>query len=116
MLGYSCSFVGSFYWSYLDEEKKNATFLNQLITKVVDNLQVSINNIHVRYEDKLSDPKVRSRHHAYSSPFFFSWRLCEFFHATSLCDATNEKQFVFLHIAAPIFGWIDPVSAVGRVH
>ncbi|KAF9431274.1 hypothetical protein BGZ94_003589 [Podila epigama] len=39
-----------------DEEKKNATFLNQLITKVVDNLQVSINNIHVRYEDKLSDP------------------------------------------------------------
>ncbi|KAG0346597.1 hypothetical protein BG004_001308 [Podila humilis] len=40
-----------------DEEKKNATFLNQLITKVVDNLQVSINNIHVRYEDKLSDPK-----------------------------------------------------------
>ncbi|KAG0313845.1 hypothetical protein BGZ97_009846 [Linnemannia gamsii] len=41
-----------------DEEKKNATFLNQLITKVVDNLQVSINNIHVRYEDKLSDPKL----------------------------------------------------------
>ncbi|KAG0050250.1 hypothetical protein BGZ83_004992 [Gryganskiella cystojenkinii] len=40
-----------------DEEKKNATFLNQLITKVVDNLQVSINNIHVRYEDKLSDPQ-----------------------------------------------------------
>ncbi|KAI1310241.1 hypothetical protein EDD11_003857 [Mortierella claussenii] len=38
-----------------DEEKKNATFLNQLITKVVDNLQVSINNIHVRYEDKMSD-------------------------------------------------------------
>ncbi|KAG0213348.1 hypothetical protein BGX28_004686 [Mortierella sp. GBA30] len=41
-----------------DEEKKNATFLNQLITKVVDNLQVSINNIHVRYEDKLSDPML----------------------------------------------------------
>ncbi|KAG0208228.1 hypothetical protein BGX33_006369 [Mortierella sp. NVP41] len=40
-----------------DEEKKNATFLNQLITKVVDNLQISINNIHIRYEDKLSDPK-----------------------------------------------------------
>ncbi|KAG0317193.1 hypothetical protein BGZ99_006445, partial [Dissophora globulifera] len=40
-----------------DEEKKNATFLNQLITKVVDNLQVSINNIHVRYEDKMSDPQ-----------------------------------------------------------
>ncbi|KAG0226679.1 hypothetical protein BGW42_003469 [Actinomortierella wolfii] len=40
-----------------DEEKKNATFLNQLITKVVDNLQVSINNIHVRYEDKLSNPE-----------------------------------------------------------
>lgn len=42
----------------LDEEKKNATFVNQLITKVVDNLQVSINNIHVRFEDKLSNPEV----------------------------------------------------------
>ncbi|KAF9435541.1 hypothetical protein BGZ76_006083 [Entomortierella beljakovae] len=40
-----------------EEDKKNATFLNQLITKVVDNLQVSINNIHIRYEDKMSDPK-----------------------------------------------------------
>ncbi|KAF9111925.1 hypothetical protein BGX27_004234 [Mortierella sp. AM989] len=40
-----------------DDEKKNANFVNQLITKIVDNLQVSINNIHVRYEDKMSDPE-----------------------------------------------------------
>ncbi|KAF9963917.1 hypothetical protein BGZ65_006327 [Modicella reniformis] len=40
-----------------DEDKKNATFFNQLVTKVVDNVQVSINNIHVRFEDKLSNPE-----------------------------------------------------------
>ncbi|KAG0246128.1 hypothetical protein B0O80DRAFT_498393 [Mortierella sp. GBAus27b] len=40
-----------------DEDKKNATFVNQLITKVVDNVQVSINNIHIRFEDKLSHPE-----------------------------------------------------------
>ncbi|KAF9322910.1 hypothetical protein BG006_001955 [Podila minutissima] len=39
-----------------DEEKNNA-ILNQLITKVVDNLQVSISNIQVRYKDKNSDPE-----------------------------------------------------------
>ncbi|KAJ3031870.1 UNVERIFIED_CONTAM: hypothetical protein HDU68_011629 [Siphonaria sp. JEL0065] len=36
----------------LPEDKQNTTFITQLITKIVDNLQISIENIHIRYEDR----------------------------------------------------------------
>ena len=36
--------------------------LSSLIAKVVNNLQVTVKNIHVRYEDKLSVPGVRFLH------------------------------------------------------
>ncbi|KAL1915167.1 uncharacterized protein VTP21DRAFT_7648 [Calcarisporiella thermophila] len=39
-----------------EEDQKNASFLNQLITKIADNLQISIKNIHIRYEDRISTP------------------------------------------------------------
>ncbi|KAJ3205144.1 hypothetical protein HDU82_005381, partial [Entophlyctis luteolus] len=35
----------------LPDEKQNASFIAQLVTKMVDNLQLSIQNIHIRYED-----------------------------------------------------------------
>ncbi|KAI7863890.1 hypothetical protein BDF14DRAFT_1998124 [Spinellus fusiger] len=42
-----------------DQSKKiqgeNDGFIGQLTTKVIDNLQLSINNIHIRYEDSVSD-------------------------------------------------------------
>ncbi|KAJ2809144.1 Vacuolar protein sorting-associated protein 13 [Coemansia guatemalensis] len=40
-----------------DEEKKQASFTEQLVTKIVDNLQIVIKNIHVRYEDNISNPE-----------------------------------------------------------
>lgn len=36
------------------DEAQNESFTTQLITKIVDNLQVKIRNIHIRFEDKLS--------------------------------------------------------------
>ncbi|KAJ3104766.1 hypothetical protein HK100_004002, partial [Physocladia obscura] len=36
----------------LPDEKQNASFITQLVTKIIDNLQLSIQNIHVRYEDR----------------------------------------------------------------
>ncbi|CAG8450182.1 1456_t:CDS:10 [Cetraspora pellucida] len=39
-----------------EDDQKNQSFVTKLVTKIVDNLQISINNIHIRYEDKLSDP------------------------------------------------------------
>ncbi|GAA6006460.1 hypothetical protein JCM10207_004941 [Rhodosporidiobolus poonsookiae] len=39
-----------------EEEQKNQSFTTSLVTKIVDNLQIEVRNIHVRYEDKLSVP------------------------------------------------------------
>ncbi|KAI8644804.1 hypothetical protein BD408DRAFT_104972 [Parasitella parasitica] len=36
------------------EDAKNETFANQLLTKILNNLQFSISNIHIRYEDNIS--------------------------------------------------------------
>ena len=39
-----------------EEQKKSQSFTESLVTKIVDNLQVEIKNIHVRYEDSISAP------------------------------------------------------------
>ncbi|TWU78464.1 hypothetical protein ED733_008917 [Metarhizium rileyi] len=39
-----------------EEQKKSQSFTQSLVTKVADNLQVTIKNIHVRYEDSISAP------------------------------------------------------------
>ncbi|GJN91455.1 hypothetical protein Rhopal_004478-T1 [Rhodotorula paludigena] len=39
-----------------EEEQKNQSFTTSLVNKIVDNLQIEVRNIHVRYEDKLSVP------------------------------------------------------------
>jgi vacuolar protein sorting-associated protein 13A/C len=37
-----------------DKDDKDDTFVNQLMTKILNNLQLSIANIHIRYEDDSS--------------------------------------------------------------
>lgn len=39
-----------------EEVKKSQSFTESLVTKIVDNLQVTVKNIHVRYEDSISAP------------------------------------------------------------
>ena len=39
-----------------EEQQKNQTFTASLVTAIVDNLQISVKNVHVRYEDSISDP------------------------------------------------------------
>ncbi|KAI9292119.1 vacuolar protein sorting-associated protein vps13 [Neoconidiobolus thromboides FSU 785] len=39
-----------------EEDAKQSSFTTQLVTKILDNLQVSIENIHLRYEDSISNP------------------------------------------------------------
>jgi vacuolar protein sorting-associated protein 13A/C len=39
-----------------EEQKKSQSFTQNLATKIVDNLQVTVRNIHVRYEDSISTP------------------------------------------------------------
>jgi len=39
-----------------EEQKKNQTFIESMVTTIVDNLQVTIKNIHIRYEDSIAAP------------------------------------------------------------
>ncbi|KAI9800700.1 MAG: hypothetical protein M1825_004022 [Sarcosagium campestre] len=39
-----------------EEQQKNQSFTNSLTTKIVDNLQVTVTSIHIRYEDSISTP------------------------------------------------------------
>ncbi|KAI2611442.1 vacuolar protein sorting-associated protein 13 [Hypoxylon fragiforme] len=39
-----------------EEQKKSQSFTESLVTKIVDNLQVTVKNIHIRYEDAISAP------------------------------------------------------------
>lgn len=45
----------------LDDDKSNngGGFVSQLTTKIIDNLQLSLENIHIRYEDTVSFPEHR---------------------------------------------------------
>lgn len=43
----------------LEDTAKNETFANQLMTKILNNLQFRITNIHIRYEDDVSAPGHR---------------------------------------------------------
>ncbi|RDA92701.1 hypothetical protein CP533_3692 [Ophiocordyceps camponoti-saundersi (nom. inval.)] len=39
-----------------EEQQKNQSFTQSLVTKIVDNLQITVKNIHIRYEDSISAP------------------------------------------------------------
>ncbi|KAL2150408.1 hypothetical protein VTH82DRAFT_6971 [Thermothelomyces myriococcoides] len=39
-----------------EEQKRTQSFTESLVTKIADNLQVTVKNIHVRYEDAISAP------------------------------------------------------------
>jgi vacuolar protein sorting-associated protein 13A/C len=40
-----------------EEQQKNQSFVSSFTTAIVDNLQVSIKNIHIRYEDAIASPE-----------------------------------------------------------
>lgn len=50
-----------------EEEKRNESFTASLVTKIVDNLQIEVRNIHIRYEDHVSVPE-----HPFSAGFTLS--------------------------------------------
>jgi vacuolar protein sorting-associated protein 13A/C len=39
-----------------EEQQKSQSFTASMITAIVDNVQVSVKNIHIRYEDSIADP------------------------------------------------------------
>lgn len=41
----------------IGNDAKQESFTQSLVTKILDNLQITVRNIHIRYEDKLSNPQ-----------------------------------------------------------
>jgi len=39
-----------------EEQQKNQSFTASLTTAIIDNIQISVKNVHIRYEDSISDP------------------------------------------------------------
>ncbi|KKA27236.1 hypothetical protein TD95_004731 [Thielaviopsis punctulata] len=66
-----------------EEEQKTQSFTQSLITKIMDNLQIHIKNIHIRYEDSISAP---------GHPFALGVTLQEFSAITT--DAYWKPMFV----------------------
>ena len=52
-----------------EEQQKNQSFTDSLVTAIVDNVQISVKNIHLRYEDSIATP---------SHPFAIGFTLQEF--------------------------------------
>lgn len=52
-------FKFTFYYTFLGQpqEEKKDTFSEKLITQIIKNLQVKISNIHIRYEDRFTNPQ-----------------------------------------------------------
>lgn len=67
-----------------EEQKKNQSFTESLTTKIIDNVQVTVKNIHIRYEDAISTP---------GHPFALGFTLEEF-----SAVSTNENwEPAFVH-------------------
>ena len=52
-----------------EDASKSESFTSSLVTKIVDNLQITVRNIHIRYEDAISNPQ---------HPFSAGFTLAEF--------------------------------------
>lgn len=49
--------------SFSDDAAQSQGLVQSLIAKVINNVQVTVKNIHIRYEDSISVPGVRSSVH-----------------------------------------------------
>lgn len=42
----------------LDQNKLDETFVEKLVTQIIKNVQLKITDIHIRYEDSITNPKA----------------------------------------------------------
>jgi vacuolar protein sorting-associated protein 13A/C len=82
-----------------EEEKRSQSFTASLTTKIVDNLQVTIKNIHVRYEDSISAP---------GHPFALGLTLEEF----SAVSTDGEWKPTFIQNSAKVTHKIATLGAL----
>jgi hypothetical protein len=80
---------------------KKASYLQQLVTHIVDNLEVNIRNIHIRYEDNSSDKK---------NVFAAGLTLDEI--SLSTTDAGWEVKYVKRDVVNPASGVIHKLAVI----
>lgn len=66
-----------------EEQQKSQSFTDSFVTKIVDNLQIAVRNIHVRYEDSISHP---------AHPFAIGMTLQEF--SAKSADGQWKTSFI----------------------
>jgi hypothetical protein len=67
------------------EDKAQGSLMTSLINKIVDNVQIVLNNVHIRYEDNISIP---------SMPFAFGITL-ERWDAPPFLNTIKQKKFKY---------------------
>lgn len=70
-----------------EEEQKNQSFVSSLTAKILDNLQITVKNIHIRYEDSISAP---------GHPFSLGFTLEEFSAVST--NENWEPDFIQGHV------------------
>jgi hypothetical protein len=85
----------------VQETAKKASYLQQLVTHIVDNLEVNIKNVHIRYEDSVSDP---------NNTFALGVTLDEI--SLSTTDETWNIRYVKRNVESPISGVINKLGTV----
>lgn len=43
---------------FSDQNKLDETFVEKLVTQIIKNVQLKISDIHIRYEDSITNPKA----------------------------------------------------------
>uniref|UniRef100_A0A8B9IXR0 Vacuolar protein sorting 13 homolog A n=1 Tax=Amazona collaria TaxID=241587 RepID=A0A8B9IXR0_9PSIT len=92
-----------------DQEEKQDTFVEKLVTQVIKNLQVKISNIHIRYEDDVSILYVSALIHLFYfqlvrlDNLFAYWNVKSemFYHGGSDESLVNLKHGVASHNVIP---------------
>ena len=103
------------------DEAKNQSFTTSLVSRVIDNLQITVRNIHIRYEDKLSVPG-----HPFAAGFtlsgFTAHSTDEFWNPTYLVNnakgvhklATLSSMAVYFDTDAPSIAGLQPEESAKK--
>jgi VPS13-like, N-terminal/Vacuolar sorting-associated protein 13, extended-chorein len=91
----------------IGEGEKNPGLFESLINKVVNNLQITVKNIHIRYEDNLSVPGVRDS----SCPIASFFALFVLIHISSPSNSILSQSALLLQNLRQ-----SPQTTLGTLH
>uniref|UniRef100_A0A8C2TC19 Vacuolar protein sorting 13 homolog A n=1 Tax=Coturnix japonica TaxID=93934 RepID=A0A8C2TC19_COTJA len=104
------------------KEEKQDTFVEKLVTQVIKNLQVKISNIHIRYEDDVSDFSKFHLKFLDLLIFIFCFQLVRLDNLFAYWNVKSEMfyhnvhiLFVFFLLSTSAFSVFRPISAEAKL-